>query len=380
MTTGMGEFLKLAPGVEWLIEKPLRLAVLYEMATRAMKNPHRVCFMSKWEFKKFSLKSSQKNQIERVLHDLEAGQERAAYIQRTGRKDEESGAVEYKLIDNRNIDTSKTSKNSQRAADGPQTGQERAETKEKSRYNKKEIYKEKILEFQPDQPHESSEEPLQSSAKVSPLCQRVIDLGKTYNMAFIINNIQFATIESKYPDDAILKKADDMFLWCADNKKNKPTSSRLLFFLRNDRSTSLSKVTTKENFSSPRTNFISTPNMQKINPVYLEAINAPKKETQMVVRMRSINDRFQKIGKQRGVTIEFNVPSLELAKIDCSDEDIINAGLRLLDAEVRRNNDAPIAERRVIKEFKIKTLQLVRELEAIQRLSKGDVVSEFIPF
>lgn len=100
----------------------------------------------------------------------------------------------------------------------------------------------------------------------------------------------------------------------------------------------------------------------------------------MVVRMRSINDRFQKIGKQRGVTIEFNVPSLELAKIDCSDEDIINAGLRLLDAEVRRNNDAPIAERRVIKEFKIKTLQLVRELEAIQRLSKGDVVSEFIPF
>ena len=380
MTTGMGEFLKLAPGVEWLTEKPLRLAVLYEMATRAMKNPDRVCFMSKWEFKKFSLKSSQKNQIERVLHDLETGQERAAYIQRTGRKDEESGAVEYRLIDNRNIDTSKTSKNSQRAADGPRTGQERAETKEKSRYNKKEIYKEKSLEFQPDQPYERSEEPLQSPAKVSPLCQKVIELGKNYGMEFIINNVQFSTIESKYSEEAILKKADDMFIWCADKTKDKPTSSRLLFFLRNDRSTSLPKVPTKEKLPSPRTNFVSTPNMQKINPVYLDAINAPKKETPMIVRMRTINDRFQKVGKQRGITIEFNVPSLELAKIDNSDEDIINAGLRLLDAEIRRNNDAPITERRVIKEFKIKTLPLSRELEAIQRLSKGQVVSDFIPF
>lgn len=126
--------------------------------------------------------------------------------------------------------------------------------------------------------------------------------------------------------------------------------------------------------------YTSMPNMQKINPVYLEAINAPKKETPTIVRMRTINDRFQKIGKQRGVTIEFNVPSLKLSEINSSDEDIINAGLRLLDAEVRRNNDAPIAERRVIKEFKIKTLALSRELEAIQRLSKGEVVSDFIPF
>lgn len=139
-----------------------------------------------------------------------------------------------------------------------------------------------------------------------------------------------------------------------------------------DRAKQLEKRTT--------VSYTSMPNMQKINPVYLEAINAPKKETPMIVRMRTINDRFQKIGKQRGITIEFNVPSVELAKIDNSDEDIINAGLRLLDAEVRRNNDAPVTERRVIKEFKIKTLQLVRELEAIQRLSKGQVVSDFIPF
>lgn len=139
-----------------------------------------------------------------------------------------------------------------------------------------------------------------------------------------------------------------------------------------DRAKQLEKRTT--------VSYTSMPNMQKINPVYLEAINAPKKETPMIVRMRTINDRFQKVGKQRGITIEFNVPSLELAKIDSSDEDIINAGLRLLDAEVRRNNDAPVTERKVTKQFTIKTLQLVRELEAIQRLSKGQVVSDFIPF
>ena len=229
MTEGIGEFLKLAPGVTWFIEKPLRIAVLYEMATRAMKNPERVCFMSKWEFKKFGLKSSQKNQIERVLRDLETGQERAAYVQRTGRKDDESGAVEYRLIDNRNIDTSKTSKKGQRAAHGPATGQQRAETKEKSRY-KKEIYKEKSLESKSIQPYEESEEPLQSSAKVSPVAQQVLNLAAKFGVTIEVN-VSFELLEERFDSALIIKKAEDLFIWLIDKKKFEATTARLLKFL-----------------------------------------------------------------------------------------------------------------------------------------------------
>lgn len=234
MNEGIGEFLKLAPGVEWLIEKPLRLAVLYEMATRAMKNPDRVCFMSKWEYKKFSLKRSQKNQIERVLRDLETGQERAAYVQRTGRKDNESGAVEYRLVDNIYIDTSKTSKKAQQAAYGPGTGQERAETKEKSRYNKKEIYKEKSLELKSNQSYEEPESTLQSSAKVSQLCQQVIDLGKKMGVELEITT-RFQVIEEQFPASQVLRVAEAMFAWISDNPKKRPSTARLLTFLRSDR-------------------------------------------------------------------------------------------------------------------------------------------------
>lgn len=140
---GIGEFLKLAPGVEWLIEKPLRIAVLYEMATRAMKNPERLCYLSKNEYRKFSLKRSQWNQIERVLHDLETGNKRATFVQRTGRVDDETGAIEYRLVDNIFIDTSKTNKKTQQAGHEQLTGNKRAQTKEKSIYNKKEIIKKK---------------------------------------------------------------------------------------------------------------------------------------------------------------------------------------------------------------------------------------------
>ena len=186
MTEGIGEFLKLAPGVEWLMQKPLRLAVLYAMASRAMKNPERVCFMSKNEFKKFGLKKSQWNQIERVLRDLETGNKRATYVSRTGRVDEETGAIEFRLIDNIFIDTSKTNKKAQRASHGQPTGNKRAQTKEKSRY-KKEIYKEKSLESKSIQPYEESEEPLQSSAKVSPVAQQVLNLAAKFGVTIEVN-------------------------------------------------------------------------------------------------------------------------------------------------------------------------------------------------
>lgn len=257
MNEAIGEFLKLAPGVEWLMQKPLRLAVLYAMASRAMKNPERVCFMSKNEFKKFGLKKSQWNQIERVLRDLETGNKRATYVSRTGRVDEETGAIEFRLIDNIFIDTSKTNKKAQRASHGQPTGNKRAQTKEKSRY-KKEIYKEKSLESKSIQPYEESEEPLQSSAKVSPVAQQVLNLAAKFGVTIEVN-VSFELLEERFDSALIIKKAEDMFIWLIDNKKVKATTARLLTFLKRAET-----ETPKKMFEVRGATYANTPAMRPI--------------------------------------------------------------------------------------------------------------------
>lgn len=233
----MHSFMKLAPGFEWFIKKPLRLAVLYEMASRALKNKDRVCFMSKWEYKKFGLKHSQKNQIERVLRDLETGQERAAFVQRTGRKDSETGASEFQLMDNEYIDISMVRNKGERAADGPLTGHKRAQSIEKNRYiYKKEIYKESPEKNDSETLSEKNlETPLQSSEKVSPLWERAYKAAAECGIQLVEVGIGFKKLEEQFDANAILNKVVIASCWLVDKKpkEKKLTTARLRMFLEN---------------------------------------------------------------------------------------------------------------------------------------------------
>lgn len=96
------------------------------------------------------------------------------------------------------------------------------------------IYTKNIEISEPEKlPYQDSEKPLQSSAKVSPLCQQVIDLGIDMGVKLVINT-GFAVIEKRYPAKKILDVAENMFTWIADHPKEKPSTARLLTFLKRD--------------------------------------------------------------------------------------------------------------------------------------------------
>lgn len=82
-------------------------------------------------------------------------------------------------------------------------------------------------------PSQNPEKPLQSTVKVSPLCQQVIDLGVEMGISLVINS-NFDLIEKRYPAKKVIDVAENMFTWVADHPKEKPSTARLLRFLKRD--------------------------------------------------------------------------------------------------------------------------------------------------
>lgn len=225
----------------------------------------------------------------------------------------------------------------------------------------KEIYKEKSLEPITALTYQNNSEPLQISAKVSPLLEQVIALGKRMGVKLEITT-GFEHIESKFQPKTILDVAENLFAWVADNPKQKASTARLLNFLKSDQKKQQSAIQPKEGSVLARwekqSSVVNLPAMQKVETSTV----VPKqiKLTPEQQRLWALQKRIQQIGESKGIEMTFGFSLSTFAQIShLSDEIIIEEAKAMLELEIRKYADMPASERKPLKKFPLGERQML---------------------
>lgn len=327
--------------------KPAVLAILYRLA---MFTPRNGTEDKKW----ILIKWRDIGLTEQPFRDAKD------YIKRNGLGTfrRTNRGTEFKLTSKTIFDINNIHENEQRNDQGTDVYIQESNKKIKQ---EKEIYKEKNLEPITASTYQNNSEPLQSSAKVSPLLEQVIALGKRMGVKLEITT-GFEHIESKFQQKTILDVAENLFAWVADNPKQKASTARLLNFLKSDQQKKLASAQPKEGSVLARwekqSSVVQLPAMQKV-----EASTVVQKQIKLTPeqeRLRALQKRIQQIGESKGIEMTFGFSSLTFAQIShLSDEIILEEAKAMLELEIRKYADMPASERKPLKNFSVGERQML---------------------